>query len=982
MATGQSSGVDLTDPNLYGAAEDYYNLPPGLLYGVAKQESTFNPAAQGPVTKTGDRATGLMQFMGGTAKDYGIDPTDPIQSIDGSARMYSDLLKKYNGDTVKARAAYNWGSGNLDKYGLENAPKETRDYIARTTKYMNEGAGRRQYAENTATDPNAPQTMNDASPPGLSGIQDNYKGQPPAQAADVGADPEDAALAEYKASLNAQPKANDEDAALAEYKASLSGGGDTSVPNVQTGETPKTGKYSSFLAGLSQGATLNFADEGLSHLATGIGVLTGGPDGNAKIADYDKIYPKVLSGVRGIYDQAHTDNPYTYDAGNLVGSLVPGAIMKGASALEKGAEVIGRGGTYIAQKAADPTFWQGLGTAAKAGAGWGAAGGFGAGEDGFVSRLENAGLGAVEGTIAAPAVHALGSGLAFGAAKLYSPIINKFKSGYDYLTGNESTPLKPVLSPLGQQAEATNKTATDLGFNPLTYSESAGTMNAPWGNRLETALEKNPLSGMTEKRQSDRAAAQNVVTDLSKQYGDKALDSFKNMNIDDIRKIADNPDLMGERKIDAQRVVKIFDNTPDDFKNIIQTSSDITGLRRRVISDNRYAEAEKAADDAGLTVLPNNMKNTYRDVLAMATDPTQPKKGLPEYIAGLQQDFIPNMNTPQTLQQLRTSKSNLEAEAKDVAKNDDSGMKNRVLSKLVQATEADIQNLYKNPLVTPPNVTATANRYPGLQNQIGTTPSQDMAAKIADFRKKYDMADKYYQESVVPYNTGAEVNALKQGSNPDLIMQQFTREKGLTGENEVKINKLVNMLDPEGRDSARAGLLGAIIQNSSTVDGLLIPTRFAKQMENNKSAINVLFKGDDLTRLQGIQNIMSRLQRPSWFAENPPTGNKATDTFINTLAGTGAAGVGGATVGGAIAGLPGAAAGAALSVGARAAYGQLSKYLLTNPTGKRLLFTSGKLSDSDPKLDAIIQKIIPMVTNATARSSANFTGQSPGGQTQ
>lgn len=954
MATNQSNGVDLTDPNLYGAAEDYYNLPPGLLYGVAKQESTFNPAARGPVTRTGDRATGLMQFMGGTAKDYGINPTDPIQSIDGSARMYSDLLKKYGGDTVKARAAYNWGSGNLDKYGLENAPKETRDYIARTTKYMNEGAtGRKQYAENTATDPSAPQTMNDASPP--------------AQTADAGADPEIAAFKQWDASQSG--KDDPETKAFNDWNVSQGGNGNFSAPNGQVGETPKTGKYSSFLAGLSQGATLNFADEGLAHVATGIGHLAGQGSGNG-----DEDYSKTLKNVRGIYEQAHTDNPYTYDAGNLVGSLVPGAIVKGASALEKGAEVVGRGGTYIAQKAVDPTFWQGVGKAAKAGVVWGGAGGFGAGEDGFVNRLGNAALGAAEGSIAAPAIHTLGKGLAYLGGKAYN-----FGKG--------------ILSPLGQEAEAINKTATDLGFNPPTYSESGGTMNTPWGNRLETALEKNPLSGMTEKRQSDRVAAQAVVTDLSKQYGDKALESFKNMNIDGIRKIADNPNPMTPRQADAKRVVDIFDKTPDDFKNIIQTSADITGLRRRVISDNRYAEAEKAANDAGLTVQPDNIKNTYRDILTAAKDPTQPNKGLIDYVSGLQKEFIPNINVPQTLQQLRASKSYFESQIADMSPKDQSGTLGSALGKLAQATEADIRNLYKNPLVTPPNVTATANRYPGLQNQIGTTPSQDMATKIADFRQKYDMADKYYKNSVVPYNTSAEANALKQGSNPDLIMQQFTREKGLTGENEVKIKKLMDMLDPEGRDSARAGLLGAMVQNSSTADGNLIPTRFAKQMENNKSAINVLFKGDDLTRLQGIQNIMSRLQRPSWFAENPPTGNKTTDTFINTLAGTGATGVGGATVGGAIGGLPGAVAGAVLSLGARAAYGQLSKYLLTNPTGKRLLYTSGNMSASDPKLDTIIQRMVhlattglqkatPAATDITARASANFTGQNSEGQMQ
>lgn len=106
--------------------ENQFGIPQGLLAKQQQAESNFNPNAVSPVG-----ARGIAQFMPATAKQYGIDPTDPIQSSQGQARMMSELLTKYKGDVPSALAAYNWGQGNVDKKGLQNAPEETRNYIAK-----------------------------------------------------------------------------------------------------------------------------------------------------------------------------------------------------------------------------------------------------------------------------------------------------------------------------------------------------------------------------------------------------------------------------------------------------------------------------------------------------------------------------------------------------------------------------------------------------------------------------------------------------------------------------------------------------------------------------------------------------------------------------------------------------------------------------------------------------------------------------------
>lgn len=108
--------------------ERQHNLPSGLLAAVMNAESGGNPNAVSPAG-----AQGLFQFMPATAKELGIDPLNPQQAAEGAARYYGQLSNKYGGDLNKMLGAYNWGMGNVDRKGLESAPKETRDYISKIT---------------------------------------------------------------------------------------------------------------------------------------------------------------------------------------------------------------------------------------------------------------------------------------------------------------------------------------------------------------------------------------------------------------------------------------------------------------------------------------------------------------------------------------------------------------------------------------------------------------------------------------------------------------------------------------------------------------------------------------------------------------------------------------------------------------------------------------------------------------------------------
>jgi Transglycosylase SLT domain len=111
-------------PSVIVAAANTNGVPPQLALAVAQQESSLNPNAIG-----GAGELGLFQLQPSLAESLGLsNPLDPAENAQGGTSYLAQLFSTF-GDWATALAAYNWGPGNVAKYGAAAAPASTQSYV-------------------------------------------------------------------------------------------------------------------------------------------------------------------------------------------------------------------------------------------------------------------------------------------------------------------------------------------------------------------------------------------------------------------------------------------------------------------------------------------------------------------------------------------------------------------------------------------------------------------------------------------------------------------------------------------------------------------------------------------------------------------------------------------------------------------------------------------------------------------------------------
>jgi hypothetical protein len=111
------------------------DLPLEFFTHIIWQESHFRAEAVGPITRSGQRAEGIAQFMPGTATERGLlNPFNPVQALPKAAEFLAQLRNQF-GNVGLAAAAYNAGPRRLQEWlsGTGGMPAETRNYVLATT---------------------------------------------------------------------------------------------------------------------------------------------------------------------------------------------------------------------------------------------------------------------------------------------------------------------------------------------------------------------------------------------------------------------------------------------------------------------------------------------------------------------------------------------------------------------------------------------------------------------------------------------------------------------------------------------------------------------------------------------------------------------------------------------------------------------------------------------------------------------------------
>jgi Transglycosylase SLT domain len=122
----KATAKDPLEKLIAGAARRQ-GIDPDFVASVVKAESGFVPTATSP-----KGAQGLMQLMPRTAATLGVtDVFDPASNLEGGTRYLRQLLDRYDGDAVKALAAYNAGPQRVAEFGGIPPFPETYAYVAR-----------------------------------------------------------------------------------------------------------------------------------------------------------------------------------------------------------------------------------------------------------------------------------------------------------------------------------------------------------------------------------------------------------------------------------------------------------------------------------------------------------------------------------------------------------------------------------------------------------------------------------------------------------------------------------------------------------------------------------------------------------------------------------------------------------------------------------------------------------------------------------
>jgi hypothetical protein len=453
-----------TPPTVFDLAQaeaEKNGISPSLVHSVVMTESGGNPHAVSP-----KGAVGPMQLMPATAKDLGVDPSDPAENVKGGTAYLKQLLDKY-GDEPTALMAYNWGPGNVDKWIAEGrdpakVPQETQAYVQKIM---------------TAQVPESP-----AQPvvltPAVSQQSEPAPSETPTQ---LPSGPRDI-LAELGIPATPQPSPGTADAAISGLAGGFNG-------------TPAA--TDATIAGASQGTSAGFGDEMMAGLTApveyaGSRVLTPRTQEGIDISKMSlpDIYRMERNRIREANKLAKASNPSAYAAGDIAGSIMSpvNELLPGGTTVKEMAQA---GGAYAAANAAGRSDAESLPEVAADMATQGTVGAvltpaFGKAVEG-AGTLINKGLDAVTGVNPSAVADATSMGidlpLAAASDSRTAGLLDRFLSKFP---GSATTMEKAANRTLDQIDQAVDK----LGGNRAATQQEAGSIIQAGAQRYVNKFQK------------------------------------------------------------------------------------------------------------------------------------------------------------------------------------------------------------------------------------------------------------------------------------------------------------------------------------------------------------------------------------------------------------------------------------------------------------------------------------------------------------
>lgn len=490
------------DP-VFQSAGAQYGVDPAVLKALAAQESSFNPKAVNPDTG----AAGIMQYIPASAKAIGLDPMDPVASINQAAKDFSGNMQRFNGNVEQAVAAH-FAGPNQKLWG----PK-TNQYVSDVAQKY---AAIRQ-SGGFAPAPDQPTPQQPAAPDNIDAmLAQRAQGQPAAAPSQQPSapDPLDAMLAAR--------------AAGKQIPASAAGGTGAAAPQAAAGQPQPISAGARFAQGAMD--PLNAGAQDLVHALPG-GVVNAVNSATQYVNGLPVIGPitKALGMTPATpqqVDQNIAQNEQTYQARRAASG------SNGIDWMRMAGNVAG---TAPLAMAAPTMAGAGIGAQVGAGAALGAANGaltpvtnaspdqsFGA------QKAQQVGLGALTGGVAAPLSNAVGSVISGAGGAAQRQLANAGVTmtpgqilGGGFARTEDKLTSVPVLGDLIKNAQQRSVQS----FNKATYNEVLAPLgqkySGPVGNEGVQAVQ-NTISNAYDSalsRMKFNAADPQFQSDISNLAG-------------------------------------------------------------------------------------------------------------------------------------------------------------------------------------------------------------------------------------------------------------------------------------------------------------------------------------------------------------------------------------------------------------------------------------------------------------------------------